>query len=418
MSDDNNILPLSSLPEVNDMLTETIRQGAQRLLSVAIDAEVQHFIEHHANIQDAQGRRLIVRNGYLPERPLQTGVGDVPIKMPRVRNNSKQPIDFCSSLLPPYLKRTKSIEELVPWLYLKGVSTNDMGIALKSLLGEKAKGLSVKNIGHLTEAWQEEHAQWMQTDLSELRIVYAWADGVYLKARMDSKQCLLVIIGADERGKKHVLALHPGERESTLSWKEVLLDLKKRGLQMGFDLAVGDGALGFWAALSAIFPGTTQQRCWLHKSMNVLNKLPKSQQSSAKEHLHDIWMADTRDDAEKAFDDFIALYSDKHLKAVQCLEKDRDTLLAFYDFPAQHWHHIRTTNPIESMFATVKLRTAKTRGCLSKKTGLAMVFKLAMAAQEKWPRLRGSNYVADIVCGIKFKDGIKQNQQQELECAA
>lgn len=418
MSDKDNVTLLSSLPEINDMLTETIRQGAQRLLSVAIEAEVQRFIEEHAQITDAEGRRLVVRNGYLPERALQTGIGDVPVKMPRVRNNSDEDVHFCSSLLPPYLKRTKSVEELVPWLYLKGISTNDMSSALKSLLGDHAKGLSVKNIGHLTQAWQEEHELWMQTDLSSLRIVYAWADGVYLKARMDTKQCLLVIIGADETGKKHVLALHPGERESTLSWKEVLLDLKRRGLNIGFDLAVGDGALGFWSALSAIFPDTKQQRCWLHKTMNVLNKLPKSLQSSAKNHIHDIWMSDTRENAEKAFDDFIALYSDKHFKVVQCLEKDRDTLLAFYDFPAQHWHHIRTTNPIESMFATVKLRTAKTRGCLSKKTGLAMVFKLAMAAQDKWPRLRGSSYVADVVRGISFKDGIKQNKKQELECAA
>jgi len=418
MSNNNNVLPLSLLPEVNDMLTETIRQGAQQLLSVAIEAEVQRFIDEHAEIKDAVGRRLVVRNGYLPERPLQTGVGNVAVKIPRVRNNSDQEIRFCSSLLPPYLKRTKSVEELVPWLYLKGISTNDMNTALTSLLGDNAKGLSAKNIGHLTEAWQEEHAQWMKKDLSSLRIVYAWADGVYLKARMDTKQCLLVIIGADETGKKHVLSLHPGERESTLSWKEVLLDLKRRGLDIGFELAVGDGALGFWAALSAIFPDTKQQRCWLHKTMNVLNKLPKSQQSSAKKHVQDIWMAGTRKEAEKAFDDFIVLYSDKHLKAVQCLEKDRNVLLAFYDFPAQHWHHIRTTNPIESMFATVKLRTAKTRGCLSKKTGLAMVFKLAMVAQEKWPRLRGSNYVADIVRGITFKDGVKQNQQQKLECAA
>ena len=418
MSDNNNVFLLSSLPEVNDMLTETLRQGAQRLLSVAIEAEVQQFIDAHAELKDSSGRRLVVRNGYLPERPLQTGVGDVQVKVPRVRNHSDEPVSFCSSLLPPYLKRTKSVEELIPWLYLKGISTNDMGFALKSLLGEEAKGLSVKNIGHLTQAWQAEHAQWQQKDLSSLRIVYAWADGVYLKARMDTKQCLLVIIGADETGKKHVLALHPGERESTLSWQEVLLDLKRRGLRVGFELAIGDGALGFWAALSAIFPDTKQQRCWLHKTMNVLNKLPKSQQSSAKAHLHDIWLAETREDAEQAFDDFMTLYRVKYEKAVQCLAKDREALLAFYDFPAQHWHHIRTTNPIESMFATVKLRTAKTRGCLSKKTGVAMVFKLAMSAQEKWPRLRGSNYVADIVRGIPFKDGIKQNQTQKLVCAA
>lgn len=244
----------------------------------------------------------------------------------------------------------------------------------------------------------------MQKDLSSLRIVYAWVDGVYFKARMDTKQCLLVIIGADETGKKHVLALHPGERELTLSWNDVLLDLKRRVLHIGFDWAVGDGALGFWSALSAIFPDTKQQRCWLRKTMNVFNKLPKSLKSSAKNRVHDIWMADMREDAEKAFDDFIALYRDKQHKAVQCLEKDRDTLLAFYDFPAQHRYHIRTTNSIEFMFATVKLRAAKTRGCLSKKMGLAMIFKLAMAAQEKWLRLRGSNYVAECML-LLMKDG-------------
>ena len=413
MSNNNNVITLSSLPEVNDMLTETIRQGAQTLLSTAIELEVKQFIEKYAHVKDDEGRRLVVKNGFLPERTVQTGIGQVPVKMPRVRNNSDQEIQFHSSLLPPYLKRAKSIEELVPWLYLKGISTNDMGTALKGLLGENAKGLSVKNIGHLTQAWQEEHAQWMEKDLSSLRIVYAWADGVYLKARMDDKQCLLTIIGADESGKKHVLALYPGERESTLSWKEVLLDLKRRGLQDGFELAIGDGALGFWGALSALFPETKQQRCWVHKTRNVLNNLPKSQQLSAKKHVQDIWMANTREDAQQAFDDFITLYNDKYHKAVECLKKDRETLLSFYDFPAQHWHHIRTTNPIESMFATVKLRTAKTRGCLSRKTGMAMVYKLAMAAEGRWPRIRGSKYAGEVIRGIKFKDGNRVDQQEK-----
>jgi len=354
-------LSVSTVPEINDMLTETIRQGAKQLLAAAVEAEVQEFVKRHEQIKDDQGHRQVVRNGYLPERQVQTGVGGIPVKMPRVRNNSERDIVFSSALLPPYLKRTKSMESLIPWLYLKGISTGEMSQALSALLGQKAHGLSAKNITHLTSAWQQEHQQWQKRDLSSLKIVYAWADGVYLKARMDDKQCLLVIIGADATGKKHVLSLESGERESRLSWRGVLLDLKRRGLQAEFKLAVGDGALGFWSALSEVFPKTRHQRCWVHKTANVLNKLPKSQQQSAKARLHDIWMAATRKEAERAFNDFIKLYDLKYPKAAECLSKDRENLLSFYDFPAQHWHHLRTSNPIESMFATVKLRTAKTR---------------------------------------------------------
>lgn len=417
MDKENNVLALSSVPEVNDMLSEVIRQGAQKMLMTAINAEVDEFISKHSAIKDEQGRRQVVRNGYLPERIVQTGVGELPVKMPRVRNNSGEAITFCSTLLPPYLKRSKSLEELIPWLYLKGVSTGDMSSALSALLGEKAKGLSAKNIGHLTTAWQEEYRTWEQRDLSELNIVYAWADGVYLNARMDDRQCLLVIVGADDIGKKHVLAIKSGTRESKISWHELLLDLKNRGLTRAFKIAVGDGAMGFWSALDEVFPDTKQQRCWVHKTMNILNKLPKSQQSLAKDSLHDIWMAPTRADSEIAFDKFIKIYESKYPKATECLSKDRDTLLSFYDFPSKHWHHLRTTNPIESMFATVKLRTAKTRGCLSQKTGLAMVYKLAIVAESKWPRLRGSAFVADVVKGVKFKDGEKIDEQN-LECAA
>ncbi len=417
MSKNENVLPLSPIPEVNDMLTETIRQGAERLLSTAIEAEVVERLSRYEHIRDAEGHRQVVRNGYLPSRSIQTGIGAIPIKAPRIRNNSDEEVSLHSVLLPPYLKRTKSMEELVPWLYLKGISTGDMNSALKALLGEHAKGLSAKNIGHLTAAWQQEYEQWERRDLSKLRIVYVWADGVYLKARMDNKQCLLVLIGADDLGKKHVLAISSGERESTLSWKELLLDLKGRGLNIDFKLGVGDGAMGFWSALCEVCPGTKQQRCWVHKTMNILNKLPKLLHSKAKDCLHNIWMAPRREDAEKSFDEFVAVYSDKYPKATACLSKDRDALLCFYDFPAQHWHHIRTSNPIESMFATIKLRTAKTRGCLSRKTGLAMVFKLAMAAETKWPKLRGSALVADVIRGVKFKDGEKKNQEN-LVCAA
>ena len=419
MKTENNVFHLSAIPEIDDMLTQTIRQGAKQLLATAIEQEVNDYLQSHSQIQDDEGRRLVVRNGYLPQRKIQTGIGDVEVKVPRVRNNSTESLEFSSKLIPPYLKRTKSMEEFIPWLYLKGVSTGDMEKTLSALLGKDIKGLSAKNIGHLTSAWQQEYESWCKRDLSHLKIVYLWADGVYLRTRMDDKQCLLVIIGADESGKKHLLAIDSGLRESTLSWRDVLLNLKGRGLNADIKLAVGDGSMGFWSALSEIMPRTTQQRCWVHKTANVLNKLPKSHQSSAKDRLHQIWMADTREKALKAFDEFIDVYDAKYPKATQCLVKDKEALLSFYDFPDKHWHHLRTTNPIESLFATVKLRTAKTRGCLSRKTGLSMVFKLATVAETKWPRLRGSALMADVIRGVVFENGLKQStNKQELESAA
>ena len=409
---DNNVLTLSSVSEVNDMLTDVLRQGAQQMLAAAVDAEVHTFLSQYEHIRDMHGRKQVVRNGYLPERTIQTGLGDVDIKVPRVRDNSGNDIAFTSALLPPYLKRTQSISELLPWLYLKGISTGGFTDALRALLGKEAKGLSANTICRLKASWINEYKVWTKRDLSKHNIVYIWVDGVYLQARMQEKQCMLVIIGADDTGKKHVLAISDGYRESTQSWREVLLDLKHRGLPALPKLAVGDGALGFWQACAEIFPDTATQRCWVHKTMNVLNKLPKSLQPKAKDRLHEIWMADTREHANKAFDLFLTTYQDKYPKAAQCLRKDRESLLAFYDFPAQHWHHIRTTNPIESTFATIKLRTHRTKGCLSRETGLAMLYKLAMSAQDRWPRLRGSKLTADVLNGVSFKNGIK------LTCAA
>ena len=409
---DNNVLTLSSVSEVNDMLTDVLRQGAQQMLAAAVDAEVHTFLSQYEHIRDMHGRKQVVRNGYLPERTIQTGLGDVDIKVPRVRDNSGNDIAFTSALLPPYLKRTQSISELLPWLYLKGISTGGFADALHALLGKEAKGLSANTICRLKASWINEYKVWTKRDLSKHNIVYIWVDGVYLQARMQEKQCMLVIIGADDTGKKHVLAISDGYRESTQSWREVLLDLKHRGLPALPKLAVGDGALGFWQACAEIFPDTATQRCWVHKTMNVLNKLPKSLQPKAKDRLHEIWMADTREHANKAFDLFLTTYQDKYPKAAQCLRKDRESLLAFYDFPAQHWHHIRTTNPIESTFATIKLRTHRTKGCLSRETGLAMLYKLAMSAQDRWPRLRGSKLTADVLNSASFKNGIK------LTCAA
>ena len=319
---------------------------------------------------------------------------------------------FTSRILPPYLRRAKSIEELLPWLYLKGISTGDFCEALAALLGPEAPGLSASTIARLKEVWQGELEHWQRRDLSAKRHVYFWADGVYFSPRLDhDKQCMCGIIGADELGRKELLAIADGYRESAQSWREVLLDLKRRGLAIAPELATGDGALGFWKALREVYGTTREQRCWVHKTANVLNKLPKSVQPRAKQHLQDIWMAETRAVAEKAFDFFLEAYGPKYDKAVACLAKDRDVLLAFYDFPAEHWKHIRTTNPIESTFATVRLRTTKTKGCLSRMTALTMVFKLCQSASKKWRRLDGSHQIADIIQGVKFKDGEKLTER-------
>ena len=360
---------------------------------------------------------MTVRNGYLPERAIQTGIGSIQVKVPRIRDRGGQGIKFTSGLVPPYLRRSKNIEELLPVLYLKGISSGDFSDALTAIVGPAAAGMSSSTICRLKEDWSIEYDQWRKRDLSKKRYIYFWVDGVYLKVRMEDKQCLLVIIGADEFGNKELLSVEDGFRESEQSWNEVLIDLKNRGLKIGPKLAVGDGALGFWNALHKVYGDTKQQRCWMHKTGNILNKLPKTLHSRAKQHIHDIWMAETKEDAEKCFDFFAKAYQVKYPNAAECLTKDRDSLLAFYDFPAEHWHHLRTTNPIESTFATVRLRTGKTRGCLSRKTGLTMVFKLMLSAQKRWTRLRGNNRVAEVIRGVNFKNGIAQ-QLEEIRSAA
>ena len=395
-----------------DPLTDLIRSGARQLIEQALEAELSALLAQFAHDRTPTGHARVVRHGHLPEREVMTGVGPVAVKVPRVRDRGPQAekVRFTSSILPPYLRKAKSVEELLPWLYLKGISTGDFQEALAALLGPNAAGLSSTTISRLKADWWDGYERWQKRDLSARRIVYVWADGVYFQPRMDDKQCVLGVIGADEWGRKEILGLTEGYRESTQSWRELLLDLKRRGLTHAPDLAVGDGALGFWAALREVFGDTTEQRCWFHKTGNVLNAMPKSLQAKAKGHLHDIWQAETKAAAHAAFDFFVETYGVKYEKAVAKLVKDRDTLLAFYDFPAEHWKHIRTTNPIESTFATVRHRTGKTKGCLSRNTGLAMAFKLMMSAQGKWRKLDGSNRMPEIIQGIAFVDGIKQNQ--------
>jgi putative transposase len=392
---------------VADALTEVLRRGAKELLQQAVEAEVAEAIAQYAELKDAQGRRRVVRNGYLPERPIQTGIGEVRVKAPRVRDRGGE-LKFNSSLLPPYLRRTRSLDELLPWLYLKGLSSSDFSGALTALLGPAAPGLSAATICRLKEVWRLEYEQWRRRNLSDKEYVYVWADGVYFGVRLeDARQCMLVVIGATKEGRKELLGLTDGYRESEASWKDLLLDLKERGLTMDPQLAIGDGSLGFWKALPQVFGRTRTQRCWKHKSANVLNKLPKGLQAKAKADLNDIWMAETRAAAEQAFDNFLLLYEAKYPKASQCLSKDRDTLLTFYDFPALHWQHLRTTNPIESTFATVRLRTSKTRGCVSRGGMLAMVFKLTKVAEQKWYKLKGSEFLVQVTQGVRFKDGVQ-----------
>ena len=399
----------------DDPLTDILRTGARQLLAQAIEAEVDAHITAHADLTDDEGRRRIVRHGHSPEREIQTGIGAVPVRSPRVRDRDPDApggrIRFTSSILPPYLRRARSVEELLPWLYLKGISTGDFGEALAALLGPDAPGLAASTIARLKSVWQDEYEVWSKRDLSARRYVYFWADGVYFSPRMDhDKQCVLVIIAADAIGNKDIVGLVDGYRESAQSWRELLLDLKRRGLKTGPDLAVGDGALGFWKALREVYGETREQRCWVHKTANVLNQMPKSLQAKAKGHLQDIWMAETKVNAEAAFDFFIQAYGVKYDKATERLVKDRERLLTFYDFPAEHWKHIRTCNPIESTFATVRQRTVKTKNCLSRKTALAMVFKLILSAKRKWRKLDGSSQLADLIEGVPFKDGIKQTK--------
>lgn len=402
-------------PEViaEDPLMEVLRRGAREMLKCALEAEVEEFLARFDEIRDSSGKRLVIRNGYKRERTIQTGIGDIPVMAPRVadRRKDESRIRFSSSILPPYLRRTKSIEELLPWLYLKGVSTGDFSEALAALLGKNAPGLSASTISRLKDAWSEELKEWHQRSLRGKEYVYLWVDGIHFGARMeDASQCMLVVIGATKHGVKELLTIVDGYRESEQSWLEALNDLKRRGLTKAPRVAVGDGALGFWKALPQVYGDTRWQRCWMHKTGNVLDKLPKSIQARAKDNLHQIWMAETKEMAEKAFDHFIQSYEAKYPKAAECLAKDREVLLTFYDFPAEHWLHLRTTNPIESTFATVRLRTAKTRGMLTRDTMLTMVFKLSMSAQKRWRRLNRPERLGELIQGIKFVNGIKQEE--------
>ena len=404
--------------EVRDALTEVLREGARTLLAQAIEAEVAEFLTRHGNQRDAAGRLRLVRNGYLPERTIQTGLGDVPVQAPRVRDRVGQ-LRFSSALLPPYLRRTKTLEELLPWLYLKGLSTGDFAEALSALLGREAPGLSAGTISRLKAVWTTEHTRWERRSLAKKQYAYLWVDGIHFGVRLEeANQCILVIMGATVEGKKELLALADGFRESEASWKEVLLSLRERGLKIDPQLAIGDGALGFWKALPQVFGATREQRCWVHKTANVLNKLPKHLQAKAKSDLHQIWMAATREQAHTAFATFVQTYEPKYPKAAECLAKDKTALLAFYDFPAAHWMHLRTTNPIESTFATVRLRTAKTRGCVSRGSILSMVFKLVKSAEARWRALRGSELIAKVITGVQFKNGIEMRNQGRQKVAA
>jgi putative transposase len=408
---DTNVSKLVPPGTFTDLLTEILRNGARALLAQAVEAEVADFLAEHAAKVTDDGRQRIVRHGRLPERQIMTGIGPVAVHQPRVRDRAateEDRIRFTPAILPPYARRSKSLEALLPILYLKGVSTGDFSEALMALLGKDAPGLSASTIARLKEVWSDEHARWEKRDLSAKSYVYWWVDGIRVQARLeDDAQCLLVIVGATPEGKKELVGLSDGIRESAQSWRDLLLDLKRRGLTIGPKLAVADGALGFWQAVEEIWPKTRGQRCWVHKTANVLNKLPKSQQTKANRVLQDIWMAETKKDAIVAFDAFVETYGGKYDKAVACLAKDREALLAFYDFPAEHWKHLRTTNPIESTFATIRHRTVRSKGCLSNKTALAMIFKLAQEAEKSWRRLDGHNQLPKVIQGVKFTDGIE-----------
>jgi putative transposase len=411
------VVEVSSGPELS-ALDAAVRDGAQRMLLAAVEAEVEEYVSRHARCVDEAGRRLVVRNGRARERTVVTGAGALRVRAPRVedrrRDEEGRKRRFVSRILPPYLRRSKCVEDLIPWLYLKGISTGDFTEALGALLGPGAPGLSAGTVVRLKEKWSEEYEAWRRSDLSGERYVYIWADGIYCNVRLDDeRQCLLVVIGATADGRKQLLAVSDGFRESELSWTEVLEGLKKRGLQIAPKLAVGDGALGFWAALRKVFPKTGEQRCWVHKTANVLEKLPKSMQGKAKTMLQDIYLAETRAAAERAMDHFIDLYKVKYARAVECLEKDREELLTFYDFPAEHWAHLRTTNPIESTFATVRLRHRRTKGCGSRQATLTMVFMLARQAESHWRRLNGSQLIVHVLAGKVFKDGKMEGQIAE-----
>ncbi len=401
--------------ESRSVLDEIVYAGAQRMLTQALEAEIEAFVDRHRHVVDEEGRRQVVRNGHSPTREVLTGAGQLEVQQPRARDrrtvDTEDKIRFSSSILPPYLRRSKSIDELIPWLYLRGISSGNFTEALQALAGPDAKALSANVVTRLTETWKQEYEIWNRRDLSNCRYVYLWADGIHFNIRLEEeRQCILVLMGATQDGRKELVGILDGYRESEQSWRELLLELKNRGLQEAPKIAVGDGALGFWAALRKVFPQTREQRCWVHKTANILNKMPKSVQPKAKNDLHEIWMAETRENADRAFDLFIEKYKAKYPKAVACLEKDREVLLTFYDFPAEHWIHLRTTNSIESTFATVRLRHRRTKGNGSRTACLAMVFKLTLCAEKTWRRLNSPLLIGKIVEGYEFVDGVMQEK--------
>ncbi len=392
--------------ETQSVIEEVLREGARRMLQTAIENEVAEYIEIHEHVQDKNGYRKVVRNGHLPQRELVTGIGPISIRQPRI-NDRREGKKFTSKILPPFLRRVPSIDALIPCLYLKGISTGDFVEALEAILGPQAIGLSATNIVRLKEGWKQDYEQWRKRDLSGKQYVYIWVDGIYFNVRLDDERsCILVMIGANADGKKEVIAVEDGYRESKLSWQEVLHDLKGRGLTKLPDLATGDGALGFWAAAAEEFPSTRMQRCWVHKTANILDKMPKGVHGKAKKRIQDMYMAETKEQALQAYEEFLHLYEAKFPKACECLRKDKDVLFTFYDFPAEHWIHIRTTNPIESTFATVRLRTRRTKGCGSRIATLTMVYKLVEQAEKHWRRLNKSELITLVIQGIEFVDGI------------
>ena len=397
-----------------DELTEVIRAGARKLIAQALEAEVTELLSAFGDQHDANGRARVVRNGYQPEREIQTGIGPVTVQVPKVRSRQGQAVQFHSALVPPYVRKSRSLETALPWLYLKGISTGEMQAALEALVGPEAKGLSASTVARLKQTWREEYESWRQRRLDQERWVYLWVDGIYSGLRAENQRlCALVVIGVNAQGEKHLLALEDGLRESTQSWREVLVDLQARGMNPP-ELAIGDGAMGFWAALDKLSPTTRQQRCWFHKTGNVLNALPKSVHPKAKRALHAIWQAATRQEADRAFDQFIVTYEPKYPKATACLLKDQDTLLTFYDFPAKHWQSVRTTNPIESTFATIRHRTARTKGCVTRDSLLHMMFKLGQCAEKNWRKLRGFADLTKVIDGTPFVNGEEIQQPDRV----
>ena len=412
MNETSNIVALRQPDDIDDPLTNILRAGARQLLAQAVEIEVETFLATVKDLKLADGRARVVRHGYGPARTIATGIGPVEVARAKIRDRGAagdgERIRFSSAILPLWARRTRSLDALLPVLYLRGISTGDFQEALTALLGKDAPNLSPAVISRLTAEWQGEYERWQKRDLSARRYVYVWADGVFLQARMeDHGECMLVLIGATPEGKKELIGFQVGVRESAQSWRELLIDVKQRGLQIAPEIAVGDGALGFWKALDEVFPGTRHQRCWVHKTVNVLDKVPLSVQANMKKDLREVYWAPNRAAAEAAIDVFAEKYRAKYGRAVECLAKDRDALLAFYDFPAEHWDHLRTTNPIESVFATVRHRTVRTKGALSSTTARLMVFKLLGAASKTWRRLKGTNQLPKVIAGVRFENGIE-----------